>query len=178
VVSPLCRCPRRLRSRRDTSRPLSQRERSVALLAFLGNLAIAPEREAQAETMRLSKPLCVLWNRGDAGCQRQGRKLLPDFDAFGCLRSLRARSALDGVSRVQGWVEIAVGQRLDHATISAPSSAPSLGRVISSLLRIKITRFQSLVELGRSECLVGVPNVKFRDAFPRRLRPSRNSLGG
>src|ERR1700731_3335614 len=21
--------------------------------------------------MRLSKPLCVLWNRGDAGCQRQ-----------------------------------------------------------------------------------------------------------
>jgi hypothetical protein len=44
VVSPLCRCPRRLRSRRDTSRPLSQRERSVALLAFLGNLAIAPSQ--------------------------------------------------------------------------------------------------------------------------------------
>ena len=32
--------------RADTSRPLSQRERSVALLAFLGNLAIAPEPEA------------------------------------------------------------------------------------------------------------------------------------
>src|ERR1700685_3421536 len=32
-------------------------------------------------------------------------------DAFGCLRSLRARSALDGVSWVQGGsVEIAVGQ--------------------------------------------------------------------
>jgi hypothetical protein len=30
------------------------------------------------------------------------RKLLPDVDAFGCLRSLRARSALDGVSWVQG----------------------------------------------------------------------------
>ena len=27
---------------------------------------------------------------------------LPGFDAFGCLRSLRARSALDGVSWVQG----------------------------------------------------------------------------
>jgi hypothetical protein len=48
---------------------------------------------------------------------------------WGCLRSLRARSALDGVSWVQGGsVEIAVGQRLAHATISAPSSAPSLGR--------------------------------------------------
>ena len=34
-------------------------------------------------------------------------------DAFGCLRSLRARSALDGVSWVQrGSVEIAVGHRL------------------------------------------------------------------
>ena len=39
------------------------------------------------------------------------RELLPDVDAFGCLRSLRARSALDGVSWVQGGlVEIAVGQ--------------------------------------------------------------------
>ena len=41
VVSSLCRCPRQLRSRRDTGRALSQRGRSVALLAFLGNLAIA-----------------------------------------------------------------------------------------------------------------------------------------
>jgi ferredoxin-NADP reductase len=32
-------------SRRDTSRPLSQQGRAVALLAFLGNLAIAPEPE-------------------------------------------------------------------------------------------------------------------------------------
>ena len=32
----------------------------------------------------------------------QGRKLLPGIDALGCLRSLRARSALDGVSWVQG----------------------------------------------------------------------------
>jgi len=35
------------------------------------------------------------------------------LDAFGCLRSLRAHLALDGVSWVQrGWVEIAVGHRL------------------------------------------------------------------
>ena len=56
------------------------------------------------------------------------RKLLADVDAFGCLRSLRARSALDGVSWVQrgslksqsaiGWL---------RATESAPSFAPSLG---------------------------------------------------
>ena len=59
----------------------------------------------------------------------QGREALLGVDAFGCLRSLRARSALDGVSGVQGGsVEIAVGQRLAPATESAPSSAPSLGR--------------------------------------------------
>ena len=32
----------------------------------------------------------------------QGQEALPDVDAFGYLRSLRARSALDGVSWVQG----------------------------------------------------------------------------
>src|SRR5271166_838358 len=59
----------------------------------------------------------------------QGREPLPDVDAFGYLCSLRARSALDGVSWVQsGSVEIAVGQRLAPATESAPSSTPSLGR--------------------------------------------------
>ena len=43
----------------------------------------------------------------------QGREALRGVDAFGCLRSLRARSALDGVSWVQrGLVEIAVGHRL------------------------------------------------------------------
>jgi hypothetical protein len=58
----------------------------------------------------------------------QGREALRGVDAFGCLRSLRARSALDGVSWVQrGSVEIAVGQR-GPATQSTPSSAPSLGR--------------------------------------------------
>ena len=43
----------------------------------------------------------------------QGRGALPGVDALGCLRSLRARSALDGVSWVQGGlVEIAFGHRL------------------------------------------------------------------
>jgi len=43
----------------------------------------------------------------------QGREALRGVDAFGCLRSLRARSALDGVSWVQrGLVEVAVGHRL------------------------------------------------------------------
>jgi hypothetical protein len=36
----------------------------------------------------------------------QGQETLPDVDAFGCLRSLRARSALDGVSWVQAaWLK-------------------------------------------------------------------------
>jgi hypothetical protein len=60
-------------------------------------------------------------------------------DAFGRLCS---RSALDGVSWVQGGsVEIAVGQRLAPATESAPSSAPSLGR-------------RSSWELDSASCLV------------------------
>jgi hypothetical protein len=55
-------------------------------------------------------------------------------DAFGCLRSLRARSALDGVSWVQrGSVEIAVGHRLTacykiHAVVcSLPRASLLLG---------------------------------------------------
>ena len=72
----------------------------------------------------------------------QGRHPLPGIDALGCLCSLRARSALDGVSWVQGGsVEIAVGQRLAPATESAPSSAPSLGR-------------RSSWELDSASCLV------------------------
>jgi hypothetical protein len=47
---------------------------------------------------------------GLCSLMRQGREALLGIDAFGCLRSLRARSALDGVSWVQGGlVEIAVG---------------------------------------------------------------------
>jgi hypothetical protein len=77
---------------------------------------------------------------------------------WGCLCSLRARSALDGVSWVQGGlVEGAVGRELAAATQSALSSAPSLGRVISSVLCMKSTLFQWLEKLWRRECLVGVP---------------------
>jgi hypothetical protein len=43
----------------------------------------------------------------------QGQETLPDVDAFGCLRSLRARSALDGVS----WV------RMVEIKMAEPSSA-------------------------------------------------------
>jgi hypothetical protein len=53
-----------------------------------------------------------LWDSGAIGStagtgglcslMSQGRGSFPDVDAFGCLRSLRARSALDGVSWVQG----------------------------------------------------------------------------
>src|ERR1700722_20397577 len=49
--------------------------------------------------------VCAHRTAGVDGCCSllgQGRKLLPDFDAFGCLRSLRARSALNEVSWVQG----------------------------------------------------------------------------
>ncbi len=71
------------------------------------------------------------------------------FDAFGCLRSLRAHAALDGVSWVQsGLVENAVGAR-PHATKSAPSSTPSLGRrsrsgVRFGLLSRDVSRYAGL----------------------------------
>ena len=49
-----------------------------------------------------------------------------------------ARLALDGVSLVQGGsVEGAVGREFAAATQSAPSSAPSLGRVCSNLPCLK-----------------------------------------
>jgi hypothetical protein len=58
----------------------------------------------------------------------QGREALPDVDAFGCLCSLRNRSALDGVSRVQsGSVEIAVGHWL--------AACNRIGAVVCSLPR-------------------------------------------
>src|SRR5208282_1769868 len=90
----------------------------------------------------------------------QGREPLPDVDAFGCLCSLRARSALDGVSWVQsGSVEIAVGQRLAPATESAPSSTPSLGR-------------RSSWELDSASCLVdcgGLGQYKLRPVSQHRV---------
>jgi hypothetical protein len=48
----------------------------------------------------------ILFSNGS----RSGGSVLSGFDAFGCLRSLRARLALDGVSWVwSGLVEIAAG---------------------------------------------------------------------
>ena len=73
-----------------------------------------------------------------------GQGAHPFVDALGCLRSLRARSALDGVSWMQrGSVEIAVGRVLAAATQSAPSSAPSFGR-------------RSLRELDAASCPIGL----------------------
>src|SRR5271169_5089712 len=80
----------------------------------------------------------ILFSNGSRG----GGSVMSDIDAVGCLRSLRAHVALDGVSWVRsGSVEIAVGQG-PHATESAPSSAPSLGR-------------RSARELGSTSCPVG-----------------------
>ena len=54
-----------------------------------------------------STPVRIMFSNGSRG------EALRVIDAFGCLRSLRARSALDGVSWVQcGSVEIAVGRRM------------------------------------------------------------------
>jgi hypothetical protein len=112
----------------------------------------------------------------------QVRKLPLGLDAFGCLRSLRARSALDGVSWVQGGsVEIAVGQRFGPAAESAPSSAPSLGHVGSNLPRMKYPFFQRLVKLRRQECLVGVLIMKavraHRPALSARANPRSSPAG-
>ena len=72
----------------------------------------------------------------------QGREALRGVDAFGCLRSLRARSALDGVSWVQrGLVEIAVGHRL--------TGCYEIRAVVCSLPRASL-----LLELDSASCLV------------------------
>jgi hypothetical protein len=61
----------------------------------------------------------------------------------------------------------------------APWRFPSVHRAVTRRgLGINSLLFQRIAIEARHECLVGVPNVKFRDAFPRSLRPSRYSLGG
>ena len=81
----------------------------------------------------------------------QGREALRGVDAFGCLRSLRAGSALDGVSWVQrGSVEIAVGRRLTACNkiravvCSLPRASLLLGAGFGLL-------FGGLMGLGRRE---------------------------
>jgi hypothetical protein len=69
-------------------------------------------------------------------------RLLPGFDALGFLRSLRARSGLDGVSWVQGGlVESAVGRSLAACNRIGAVVCPSLGR-------------RSLRELDSASCLL------------------------
>jgi hypothetical protein len=75
---------------------------------------------------------------------------LSDVGAFGCLRSLRAHLALDGVSWVQGGlVEIAVGQvtacyRIDAVICALPGrrSARELGWTSVSLMPLRLYRFE------------------------------------
>ena len=83
-----------------------------------------PEIVAVTQAFSRGRDAPILFSNGSMG----GRSVVSDFDAFGRLRSLRAHVALDGVSWLwSGSVEIAVGRR-PHATKSAPSSTPSLGR--------------------------------------------------
>jgi hypothetical protein len=101
-----------------------------------------------ANVMSGLRRFCSLMGQGGGSC----RVSTP----LGCLRSLRARSALDGVSWVQGGsVESAVGRWWPHATESAPSSAPSLER-------------RSLRELDAVSCLGGDGPKPVRTQFPFR----------
>src|SRR6476620_7207269 len=71
----------------------------------------------------------ILFSNGS----RDDNLVLSDVDAFGCLRSLRARVALDGVSWVwSGSVEIAVGTsaacyRIGAVIYSLPRASLPLG---------------------------------------------------
>ena len=75
---------------------------------------------------------------------------LSDVGAFGCLRSLRAHLALDGVSWVQGGlVEIAVGQvtacyRIDAVICALPGrrSARELGWTFVFVDAARLCRFK------------------------------------
>src|SRR5205814_6556741 len=79
----------------------------------------------------------------------QGRRLdVSDIDACGCLRSLRAHVALDGVSWVRsGSVEIAVGQR---------TACYRIGAVICSLPRASL-RSGARFDLLFGECCSATP---------------------
>jgi hypothetical protein len=63
------------------------------------------------------------WHRSSV-LMGQGQQLDFEGDVVGCLCSLRARMALDGVSWVRsGLVEIAVGRRIGRMHRSGPSYA-------------------------------------------------------
>src|SRR5215471_18296382 len=81
----------------------------------------------------------------------QGRRLdMSEIDAYGCLRSLRAHQALDGVSWVQsGSVEVAVGQtdrtlqnRRRH--LLPPAGVAPLGSSVRPPLRLMLFGYAGL----------------------------------
>src|SRR5690349_260747 len=88
----------------------------------------------------------IVFSNGSMG----SGSFLSDVGAFGCLRSLRAHLALDGVSWVQGGlVEIAVGQetacyRIDAVICALPGrrSARELGWTSVSLMPLRLYRFE------------------------------------
>ena len=91
------------RARRNDRCPVPRRDPEVEC----PHLALLPYRSAREGRQRIgydtfAKPstgarfLRILFSNGSR------RDALLGFDALGCLRSLRARSALDGVSWVQG----------------------------------------------------------------------------
>src|ERR1051325_11129377 len=90
----------------------------------------------------------IVFSNGSMG----SGSFLSDVGAFGCLRSLRAHLALDGVSWVQGGlVEIAVGQetacyRIDAVICALPGSrsARELGWTSVSLCRSGYTGLNSV----------------------------------
>src|SRR5947208_3285320 len=79
---------------------------------------------------------------------RGGSSFVSGIDAVGCLRSLRAHVALDGVSWVRsGSVEIAVGQR---------TACYRIGAVIGSLPRASL-RSGARFDLLSGECCSATP---------------------
>src|SRR5271169_271751 len=79
---------------------------------------------------------------------------MSDIDAVGCLRSLRAHRALDGVSWVRsGSVEIAVGQR---------TTCYRIGAVICSLPRASLRLGARFDLLSRWHSYAGLNSVPSR----------------
>jgi hypothetical protein len=105
---------------------------SARVSGFRG-LAVKPVRiscRTQTRLMQGAATIASLHFRTvgvDGWCSPRGhgREALPGVDAFGCLRSLRAHSALDAVSCGQrGWVEIAAAAVGQCNSVRAIAHAP------------------------------------------------------